>query len=115
MGVALFNQGDYFAAHEALEDAWRAEREPIRDLYRGILQVGVAYYHLLNGNYIGARKMLLRCRQWLDPFPALCRGCDVEKLRQDAYRVEAELIRLGAGGLASFDRRQLKPVHLQPD
>jgi len=38
------------------EMAWRQETGPIRELYRGILQVSVAYYHLLHKNYAGARK-----------------------------------------------------------
>ncbi len=57
-GLRLFNAGEYFEAHEALELAWRQERGPIRELYRGILQVGVAYYHILHNNYRGACKML---------------------------------------------------------
>ncbi|MBE3144354.1 MAG: DUF309 domain-containing protein [Planctomycetes bacterium] len=55
-GLRLFNSGEYFQAHEVLEDVWREERRPIRELYRGILQVAVAYYHLNRGNLIGARK-----------------------------------------------------------
>ncbi|HRQ33635.1 MAG TPA: DUF309 domain-containing protein, partial [Anaerolineales bacterium] len=50
-GLRLFNNGKYFEAHEALETAWLEERGKIRDLYRGILQVGVAYLHITRGNY----------------------------------------------------------------
>jgi uncharacterized protein len=39
-GLELFNQGEYFEAHEALELAWREETGPVRELYRGILQIG---------------------------------------------------------------------------
>lgn len=112
-GLRLFNAGEYFEAHEALELTWRGETGPIRDLYRGILQVGVAYYHILKGNYLGARKMFRRCHPWLAPFPATCRGINVEKLRQDARAVEAQLIRLGAERLAHLKPSLLQPVDFQ--
>lgn len=110
-GLELFNAGDYFEAHELLELAWRAEREPVRELYRGILQVGVAYHHILNGNYRGAVKTFARARRWLAPFPPRCQGIDVEDVRQSAARAEQELLRLGADGLALWNRALMQPVH----
>lgn len=109
-GIELFNEGDYFEAHEALENAWKAEPGEIRNLYRAILQVGVAYYHLLRGNYTGARKMFHRYRQWIEPFPGTCRGIDITRFRQDAEAAEAYLIRLGPAGISHFDRSLLRPV-----
>ena len=110
-GLELFNEGDYFDAHEELELAWRAERGPVRELYRGILQVAVAYYHLLRGNYPGAVKMFRRSRTWLGPFPGRCRGIDLAQFRIDYFRVEAELLRLGSERLELFDRRLMKPIY----
>jgi predicted metal-dependent hydrolase len=55
-GIELINQQEYFAAHEVLELAWRAERGPIRQLYQGLLQAGVGYYHLYRKNLSGALK-----------------------------------------------------------
>ena len=45
-GVEQFNRGEYFEQHETLELLWRAETRSVRRLYQGILQVGVAFYHL---------------------------------------------------------------------
>lgn len=109
-GLALFNQGHYFEAHEALELAWRAETEPVRELYRGILQVAVAYYKILQGNYSGAVKIFRRSRTWLDPFPGQCRGIDLASFRADYAQAEAELLRLGPERLEWFDRRLMKPI-----
>ena len=109
-GIDFFKAGDYFMAHEELELAWREERGPVRDVYRGILQVGLGYYHILRLNYPGAVKMFQRCRQWLDPFPAACRGVDLARLRADFLQAEAALLRLGPERLAQFDRSLLKPV-----
>ncbi len=109
-GIALFNARDYFGAHEALETAWREERGAIRDVYRGILQVGLAYYHIQRLNYRGAVKMFRRCRQWLDPFPDTCRGIDLGQLRSDFLRAEEEVLRLGPEKLAYFNHELLKPL-----
>jgi predicted metal-dependent hydrolase len=114
-GIQSYNAGDYFAAHEELELAWREERGPVRDLYHGILQVGLGYYHILRLNYRGAVKMFLRCRQWLDPFPSTCRGVDVDTLRADFLRAEAELFRLGPGHLERFNPTLLRPVRFVRD
>ncbi len=110
LGLRLFNAGEYFEAHEALETAWRSEPGPIRDLYRGILQVGVAYLHIRRGNWIGARKVFRRCWQWLDPFPEVCRGIRVGKLRQDARQVEQTLIHAGPEGISALSDWPFKPV-----
>lgn len=109
-GVNLFDRGAYFDAHEALEHAWMAETGPVRELYRGLLQVAVAYLQITRGNYRGAVKMFMRMRQWLDPLPARCRGVDVERLRANALAARAELERLGPDRMAEFDPRLLRPV-----
>ncbi len=90
-GLACFNAGEYFEAHEYLENAWRAETGPVRELYRGILQVGVGYYHLMRGNLPGARKMFSRARRSLAAFPATACGIDLAGLLTDVDRVESAL------------------------
>ena len=109
-GLALFNRGAYFEAHEALELAWRAESGPAREVYRGILQVGVAYYHIQHGNYPGAVKLIARAQNCLAPFPNRCRGIDLEGLRANAHQVEDLLRRLGPEGLAAFDAALFRPI-----
>lgn len=111
-GIALFNAQAYFEAHEELELAWGEDTGPGRELYRGILQVAVAYLQISRGNYRGALKMFLRLRQWLDPMPDTCRGVDVAQLRQDALAARAALEALGPDRLAEFDRALLRPVRL---
>ena len=76
-GIAQFNAGDYWECHETLEALWRAEPRPIRDLYQGILQVGVACHHLCAGNYAGTLKMLRRGLPRLRGLPDVCQGVPV--------------------------------------
>ena len=85
----------------------------MRDLYRAILQVGVAYYQVTRGNRRGALKMLLRAVQWLNVLPAICQGVDVARLRDDAARVRVALEALPPDAdLSQFDRSLLGSVHL---
>jgi hypothetical protein len=109
-GLELFNRGEYFEAHEALEEAWNEDDTPGRELYRAVLQVAVAYLQIERGNYNGALKMFLRLRQWIDPLPDTCRGVDVGRLRSDAHRVYEALLALGRQGIADFDRSLFQPV-----
>jgi len=108
--MELFNLGHYFEAHEALEAAWRDESGPVRDLYRGILQVSVVYLHITRQNYPGAIKVYQRCRKWLQVWPESCRGVSVGQLRQDLEAVISALKELGPGHIAGFDLSLLKPV-----
>jgi hypothetical protein len=112
-GLQLFNEGEYFECHEELEDAWNEDQGPGRDLYRGILQVGVAYLQIERGNYRGAIKMLLRVRQWLDPLPDLCRGINIAQLRRDAQAVHDTLLQLGPERINKFDLTSFKNVEYQ--
>jgi len=109
-GLRLFNAGEYFEAHEALEDAWNAEKGQVRELYRGILQIAVVYLHVTRGNYNGALKVYGRSLRWIRDWPDLCRGIDVGDLRRNAAAVIEEVQRLGLNGIARFDQSLLKPV-----
>jgi predicted metal-dependent hydrolase len=111
-GVEKFNAGEYYKQHDLFEELWMATDGPVRDLYRAILQVGVAYYQIERGNAVGALKMLLRSVQWLLILPDTCQGIDVRQLREDSFRVRAELEALDPDAIADFDRRLLQPVHL---
>jgi predicted metal-dependent hydrolase len=110
IGLELFNAREYFEAHEALETAWREETGPVRELYRGILQVAVAYLHIQRSNFLGARKMFRRCHPWLDPFQDDCRGINIGQLKRDYQAIESLLVRLGPKALHDFDQDQLKPI-----
>ena len=61
-GLALFNSGHFFDAHEALEDVWReAPRHSHRRRHlQGMVQLAVAFHHQSTGNLVGARSVLER-------------------------------------------------------
>jgi hypothetical protein len=109
-GLQLFNDGQYFEAHEALEDAWKQERGVIRDLYRGILQVAVVYLHITRRNYSGALKVYERSTKWLKDWPRECRGIEIDQLRRDAAEVIELVRRMPTHNPPAFDPSFLRPV-----
>ena len=109
-GMELFNAGEYWLAHEALEEAWKEESGAVRELYRAILQTGVAYLHITRKNYNSAIKMYERVQKWIQPWPDVCRGIQIGQLRRDLDTVIEEVKRLGPDRLAGFDRSLFKPV-----
>ena len=109
-GIKLFNAGKFFDAHEELEAAWRAEKDEVRNLYQGILQVAVCYLHITRGNYNGAVKVYGRSVKWLKELPDVCRGIRVGKLRSDAEVVARELEALGAERINAFDPGLFQPI-----
>lgn len=114
-GVEKFNKGAFYAQHDAFEDQWMDETGPVRELYRAVLQVGVAYYHITRGNHAGGLKMLRRVVQWFSRLPDQCQGIDVKRLREDAAQVRAALAAMDPADIANFDRTLFKPVPLIED
>lgn len=110
--ITLFNRGEYYQQHDLFEELWMQERGPVRRLYQGILQVGIAYFHLQNGKRRSAIGMLLRAQRWLALFPDVSQGVDVAGLRADATHVYHTLLSTEADDLADFDVSLFKPVRL---
>lgn len=110
VAIERFNAGEYYDQHDIFEELWANDPRPIRDLYRTILQVGIAYYQITRGNWRGAHKMLLRNMQWMALLPNVCQGVNIAALREDSAAVRAELERVGEGGIAEFDMTLLKPI-----
>lgn len=114
-GIELYNQRQFYKCHDSLEEAWMADQSAGRDLYRGILQTGIALYQVERGNYRGAVKMLLRVRQWLDPLPDVCRQVDVAGLRQNIQQIHEAVLALGEGNLGDFDWEIVQKIQLRDD
>jgi predicted metal-dependent hydrolase len=114
-GVEQFNHREYFECHETLEAIWNVEPDPIRTLYKGILQVGVGCYHLLRRNYHGATVKLKSGADYLEPYAPVCRGVRVGQLIADARRLHAALVALGPEHFAEVDLALLPQVQLAGD
>ena len=79
-GLDLIRRGEYFAAHEQLEDAWRAAEPAERDFYQGLVHVAVAWYQAGRGNRVGCERQLEKALRRLGPYAPEHRGVDVASL-----------------------------------
>jgi predicted metal-dependent hydrolase len=79
-GLELIRRGEYFAAHEELEDAWRAAEPEERDFYQGLVHVAVAWYQAGRGNRVGCERQLEKASRRLGPYAPKHRGVDVTSL-----------------------------------
>ena len=81
-GIALFHAGEYFQAHEVLEDVWRAAPSTDRKFFQGLIQIAVALHHHSRGNLTGCRSLLARASRNLALFPEKHYGLELAELLQ---------------------------------
>ena len=109
-GIEEFNRGEFYECHEYLEEAWMQEPRRVRFLYQGILQVGVGFYHLQNGNWRGATGVLRNGIERLREFEPETLGIDVRRLVRESERCLEELEELGRERVREFDTSKLPRV-----
>lgn len=109
-GIEEFNRGEFYECHEYLEEAWMQEPRRVRFLYQGILQVGVGFYHLENGNWRGATGLLRGGATRLKEFEPETLGVNVAKLVRESERSLRELETLGRERVDEFDTSKIPKV-----
>ena len=58
-GLAAYERGDFFEAHELLEPAWMGSADPAeRELVQGLIKLAAAFVHAARGNPLGIDKNL---------------------------------------------------------
>jgi predicted metal-dependent hydrolase len=93
-GIALFNQGRFFEAHEAWEEIWRSTTPEPRDLLQGLIQVAAALHQFLDLKRIdGPRRTLAKARRRLEPYVPAALGIDVGDLLEQVRAWESWLER----------------------
>jgi len=65
-GLAAYDRGEYFLAHEELEPAWMGTNDPgERALLQGLIKVAAAYVHAARRNPRGVERNLVGARDRL--------------------------------------------------
>lgn len=109
-GIEEFNAGEFYECHEYLEEAWMQEPRRVRFLYQGILQVGVGFYHLKNGNWRGATGLIRNGTVRLKEFEPESLGIDVASLVRECEACLRELEALGRERVRKFDVTRIPKV-----
>lgn len=85
-GIDEFNKQKFFECHETLEAVWNKQTGPERELTQGIIQIAVAYYHLLRDNKKGALKLLKRGGERVAKFQPNYFSIDITRLSETVTR-----------------------------
>jgi uncharacterized protein len=79
-GVALFNEGEYFACHEVWEELWKRSTGDTRAVLQGMIQAAVALLHAQRGNRRGAMSVYHKAMGNLTKAPEDCMGLKLADL-----------------------------------
>ena len=82
-GLELIRAGEYFDAHEELENEWRTAPPGERDFLQGLVHVAVAWLHAERSNRNGCERQLQKAARRLGPYAPGHRGVDVARVLDD--------------------------------
>ena len=82
-GIQLFNEHEYFDAHEAWEDVWHMAYGIKHDFYQGMIQCAVALEHYRRSNPRGVVSLYKSYRPKFEHVPPMFMGLDVPKFLGD--------------------------------
>ena len=95
-GIALFNNGEFWQAHEAWEEAWLHESGERKLFLQGLIQLAAAHYHLQRGTPAGGLRLFESAIARLQQLPPVYCGVELktaismaEKELQNAQRHES--------------------------
>ena len=112
-GLAAYDRGDFFEAHEELEPAWMGTDDPAeRALLQGLIKVAAAYVHDVRGNPPGIVRNLEGARVLLAEAAETGPGENAAGVDPAALIVEID--RRLADLAAHPDRADLGPPVLPP-
>ena len=84
LGVADFNAGRFFEAHEVWEELWLAAAEPEKTFLQGLIQIAAAFHHHGRRNARGTESLLAAGILKLTGCPDDFRGVAIAELRKEA-------------------------------
>ncbi|MEB3358694.1 MAG: DUF309 domain-containing protein [Synechococcales bacterium] len=99
-GVEQFNQGEFYACHDTLEEIWLTAIDPQKSFYQGILQIAVALYHLTNHNWQGSVTLLGSGIRRLSPYVPDYMDVDVAHLIHQSQGLLTHLQTIGPEAIA---------------
>ncbi|HEY0005419.1 MAG TPA: DUF309 domain-containing protein [Pyrinomonadaceae bacterium] len=109
VGIDLYNEGEFHAAHDAWEERWMGEVGPDEKLFlQGLIQSAVIFHHLQIGRRGAARQMYQRSKE------KFARLNKKRFMSLDLEAYQAELDRTLAWLLSATDPRELTAPEMDP-
>jgi len=90
--IDKFNSGNFFEAHEILEDIWYDVHDETKQLYQGLLHFATALYHLTDkNNPKGALLQLDKALKKLSESDITLSGLDIKKISRQINALEVKI------------------------
>ena len=117
-GIQLFNEHEFFDAHEAWEDVWHMAYGVKHDFYQGLIQCAVALEHYRRSNPRGVVSLFKSYRPKFGQVPPVFMGLDVTKFlgeMREALRPVVEADPLPEKGAIELDPARAPKIALLYD
>lgn len=103
-GMDLYNSGEYWECHEALEEVWLEARPEDKLFLQGLIQAAAAFHkYLVQENAVGGVKLLTRALNKLSRYSDDYMGLDMRSFKQGLSACWREIIDLGQRHIGEFD------------
>jgi uncharacterized protein len=79
-GVAHFNAGEFFEAHEVWEEIWLVAPDPEKAFLQGMIQIAAAFHHYGRENIRGTKSLLAAGLAKVSGFPGDHHGLALAEL-----------------------------------
>jgi uncharacterized protein len=99
----LWRQRLFFEFHELLEEVWMDWRGPERRFLQGLIQLGVAFYHIQRNNHRGAMGMFRNGWAKVAPHAPGYAGVELAQFLERIETCRQQIARLGPDRCHEFD------------
>jgi predicted metal-dependent hydrolase len=117
-GIQLFNEGEFFDAHEVWEDCWHEAYGLKYEFYQGMIQCAVALEHYRRSNPRGVVSLYDSYRKHMRDVPETFMGLDVKgflSAMREALRPVLEAVPLPGKGEIELDVSRTPKIALAYD
>lgn len=112
VGIRLFNNADFFSAHDYFEDMWNESNREDRMFFQGLVQISVGCYHLICKNYKGALSQLEKGTSKLKNYLPSYYYIDLEHLIDKIESLISELKEFSTFQLTEVDLKKIPSIKL---
>ena len=117
-GIHLFNEHEFFEAHEVWEDCWHEAYGTKYEFYQGMIQCAVALEHYRRSNPRGVASLYKSYQPKFEKVPPVFMGLDVAKFlgeMRETLRPVIEADPLPEKGQIELDLGRTPKIKLQYD
>ena len=114
-GVLLFNNGQFFEAHDYFEAIWIDNSGEERLFLQGIIQTAVGCFHLVSGNYKGSISQFKKANAKLEKYPSVYMGVNLNELLEKVRDLIDDLNKYYEGSLEKVDLDKIPELEYNPE